>query len=724
MRDNKIPEGPSGKSKKISRRKIRIILGILYGIIVFARLGFLLRESRMLEADIGQMCRIEGEIIWQRAGQFGYEYYLKANEIQIEDKTVKTHLKFQFYSQDKIQLHSLVKVMGTLSLFSDPKNPGEWNKKHYYYGKNIYYFIRKAEVEILEAGTLRPPERFKNWVDAQSAKYLPAEERGLFLSLFAGDRNHLSQELEEDFRKIGVSHVLALSGLHIGLLVWFFGSILKRLPLAFPEQFIIIVLLLIFYLLFTGGQPSIVRAVLMYIFLEASFFRNRERNAKKAFLVTLAIFLAVNPFSVLDVGFILSFATVGAILYLHPLLLKDRPMYLQAVGITLTAQIVLLPIFSLYFHRFSLVAVIANLWVVPAISYFLGVSGIALAVSGISVSLAQIIAGSGYYLAKLIVLFAEKLSQFTLADVPIRAMKGWEILLFYGILGAVLWTKKTKYLWALLFAIVIFLPYAWSPQLSMLDVGQAESMVIEYRNHNLVIDAGLESNRSTASYLAYRGKESIDMVLLSHLDKDHAGGLKHLLANCKVGSIGISANYAELTEEIAEQYNLQGTWKNYRNLLAEAEKYQVPILYWQAGDRIQIDDLQISFLYPAAKEIPFKANDFSFVAEMEYGQTQILFTGDIGREVENLLLQRQKLRDVEVLKVAHHGSKYATQESFLQITDPELAIISCGRYNRYGHPSPDLIRTLEERGTLTRVTAESGAIFMELTKNGEVILNE
>jgi len=118
------------------------------------------------------------------------------------------------------------------------------------------------------------------------------------------------------------------------------------------------------------------------------------------------------------------------------------------------------------------------------------------------------------------------------------------------------------------------------------------------------------------------------------------------------------------------------------------------------------------------------SNDFSFVAEMEYCGSKTLFTGDIGQEVETLLLDRGMVSEITVLKTAHHGSKYSSSPEFLAMTKPKLAIISCGLYNRYGHPSPLLMQELAERGTQSRVTAWDGAIFLHFSRNGEVIIDE
>lgn len=727
IRPTPIEEGQAQKEKQ-DLRKARLgllVVVVIYSLFFGYRYGCFLSASRCLDSDVGQDCQVLGQLIWQRAKASGYEYYIQAYQIQSHSqKIVNTHLKFQFFSQENIQVHSQVKVLGKLALFAMPKNPGEWNQNYYFKGKNIYYQLLKPQMMVLEVGQASNLDKIRTWISNQADTYLPARERALFLSLIAGDRSGLDQAWMDRFRKLGVSHILAVSGLHVGLLVLFLSFSLKAMSVPNEVQYLLILGMLVFYLVFTGSQASTWRAVLMFVILESAYFFGRAKDEKRAYWITLAICLGINPFSIYDLGFVLSFSTVAGLLYLYPLLFDQKPKWLKMVGVTICVQITLLPIFSIYFHRFSVLAVVANLWVVPALSGFLALSSLALGLSVISPTVAQVVVGFGYYLVQSANLLVDILAQIPWSDLPIRAMTWGEIALFYLILLGGIISGKKRYLWGLLFSLVIFLPYSFHPRLTMLDVGQAESMVIEYKNHSIVVDTGLAKNRSTLAYLAYRGRDKIDMVLLSHLDNDHAGGLKYILKNYQVGGIGISANYKNLNYSQAKYRGLSSTWKKYQDLLALADLYQVPIFYWQAGDKISIDDLDFEFLYPQAEDMPYKANDFSFVAQVKYGETEVLLTGDISYEVERILLRRNLVGDIEALKVAHHGSKYSTIPQFLEILQPELAIISCGRYNKYGHPSPEVLDRLRAGATVTRITAWDGPIFLEFLKKGEIIINE
>ncbi len=718
----KLPGRQTGTTGRLKNRAL--FLFFIYLLCLLARYYQMEQQSHELDELAGRGCEVSGRIIQQKKQGSGYEYHIQSEAITFEEKIISSHLKFQFYSPQSISINSRVKVAGQLALFQLPKNPGEWNKRNYYKAKNIYYHLKKAELLSAEAAEKSLVQEARHWVEKQSRLFLPEKERHLFISLFSGDRSELEPELTENFKKSGISHVLAVSGLHVGLLIMLLNIGLKRLPLPYGAQLFLMLAVLFGYVLFTGGQASILRAVLMFAIMEGAYFLDRAKDPKRAYAAALLILLFYNPFYLYDIGFLLSFISVGAILFLYPFLLADKPRPIQMAGLTVVLQIALLPLFSLYFYQFSLVAVLANLWVVPAISCFLASSVVALIFSSISLTLARLAVGGGYYAAQVGLWLTDWLAELPFSSVPIRAMQSWEIILFYGIILAALISRRKKLLWGLLFSLVIFIPYTWQPRLIMLDVGQAESMVVEYRNKTIVIDTGLASNKSTAAYLRYRGKYKIDMLLLSHLDQDHAGGLSRLLEDYEVGSIGISAGYRELTQEEAEILGMEKVRASYLQLKKLAQGRGIPLLYWQAGDYFEIAELQFRFLYPAAEERIFCSNDFSWVAEMRYGATAVLFTGDIGEEVEALLLERGLISQATVLKTAHHGSKNSSGAEFLERVKPALAIISCGEYNRYGHPSPLLLQELRKGGAEIRVTAWDGAIDLRFSRNREVIIDE
>lgn len=712
------------KGKKRKKKMLSLIL-MIYCILLLGRYYSLWQDSHLYVEKDGTSCTVSGRIIWQRQTDKGYEYYLKGKSIRFENQDFHSvHLTFQFFSPENIKVNSDVEITARLSFFGLPKNKGDWNQRNHFKAKNIYHRLSKVQIQSIKENPASWLIRLKDWVRSQSLALLPTQEAGLFLSLVAGDRSDLDGGIREDFQKLGVSHVLAVSGLHVGLLLLFLNVFLKKLPLPYGWQFAIIGMVFCFYLLFTGGQASTTRAVLMFVIMEAAYFFDRAKDAKRAYITCLLLLLLYNPYYIYDIGFLLSFTTIAGLLFLHPFLFAKKKKWVQILGITVVSQIVLLPLFSLYFYRFSFLAFITNLWMIPVVSFFLGMSGLALIVSSVSLEAAHILIGSAYYLMTISLKIADWLSKLSFADVPIRSMNGWEIMLFYGVILAALLWKNKRILFGLAFSVFIFIPYSLLPQLSMLDVGQAESMLLTYRNYSIVVDVGLANNRSLAAYLSYLGRDRVDFVLLSHLDKDHAGGLQRLLEKKKVSQIGISSSYFHLDQELAEEYGLQKVYQSYQELLALADEFDVPVTYWEAGDRIEIDDLELLFVYPGRKEIPFQSNDFSSVIEMNYRGAKTLLTGDISREVEEILLERNAVHPLSVLKVAHHGSKYSSADEFLEKSQPALAIISCGRYNRYGHPSEDLIKVLKEQGVVIRVTAWDGQICLHYTKKGEVILDE
>lgn len=725
----KVQRKEDNHKKTIRVEARRVSLGLVLLLLWLLRFSAMWQDTLLLESHLGLSYVIEGKVIFSKQTVQGYEYHLSAIQIKKEDHSSfqKNHLTFLFYSPQEIKLDSIIKIKGKPASFLPAQNLGDWDAQKYYRAKNIYYRIKNAEiVEIIrhEKGYRSFLEDVKKKIEKQTAYLFPKQQQNLFLSLFLGEKYRLEKGVSEVYRKAGVSHILAVSGLHLALIVLGLEQLLKRLPLPYWLQYIILTGGVTGYLLLTGMQASTVRAAIMLIVLKASYFFDRAKDGKAALILSFLLMLFYNPFYIYDVGFILSYSTIASLIFLHPLLFEQKHKWIQLIGVTLTTQLMILPILSLYFHKFSLVAVLTNLWVVPVISFFLGTGIVALCLSRLSLVLGQVVAGCGYFLTEMTDIFLEWVTSWKWAELSVRAMTWWEILLFYAIVFLAWYLNKKKILWCLLFSIAIFLPYSAAPELSMLNVGQAESMVLQYQSHALVIDVGLPENRSTVNYLAYCGRQKVDMVLLSHLDKDHAGGLEYLLENCEVGAVGISKSYALLTEEMAVNLQLEKVYRSYQKLQALLKKKGIPLTYWQAGDEIAVADLTLKILYPSQEEIPLSANDFSFVGELTYGNTELLLTGDIGESVEKILLERHLTHPVTVLKVAHHGSKYSSSIDFLESVKPRLAIISCGRYNRYGHPSKEIVNRIKSFEAEVCSTAWDGQLFLRFTKRGEVIIDE
>ena len=250
-------------------------------------------------------------------------------------------------------------------------------------------------------------------------------------------------------------------------------------------------------------------------------------------------------------------------------------------------------------------------------------------------------------------------------------------------------------------------------RIACLDVGQGDGIVIEIENQrNILIDGG-STNKSALGqyqllpYLKSRGISRLDGIYISHTDEDHISGVRQLLEY-----IGKGLTVLRVEKLILPDWQNVQDNKNYQELIQLAEAAGTRVLYAKAGDRVRYGQISLEVLWPLLGATGTEVNEDAMVMEMTSGDFKGIFTGDIGKETEEKLLQNGWLENVDFLKVAHHGSKYSTGQEFLDIVRPELAVISCSSTNTYGHPSPDTLRRLKNSGSKVLITKDTGAVMI------------
>ncbi len=248
-------------------------------------------------------------------------------------------------------------------------------------------------------------------------------------------------------------------------------------------------------------------------------------------------------------------------------------------------------------------------------------------------------------------------------------------------------------------------------EITFLDVGQGDSIFIKNgKGMTVLIDGGSTDEKSVGKYriipfLKSKGVGTLDYIVVTHADSDHMNGIVELLEKRKESGIKINHLVLPKTTLIEE---------NYEKLVNLAEENKISILYIKAGDKFKEGSFEMTCLHPTMDFSPDNTNSYSVVLQLEYGKFKALFTGDLEKNGEDLLLESGKLEDIFLLKVAHHGSKYSTKEEFLNIVNPELAIISSGKDNSYGHPHKELLERLENVGSKIMSTTEYGGITVKI----------
>ena len=434
-------------------------------------------------------------------------------------------------------------------------------------------------------------------------------------------------------------------------------------------------------------------------------------------------------------GFLLSYsAVIGATGFFQalkellaiPVLEQHKRLRHIAESLLLSVAIFLvtLPVVLSTFYTLPLYSIFLNLLVIPCMPLvvLLGMAGGILGC--FHLGLGTFLLAGAHYILKLYHLLCEVVEALPWHTLVIGKQDTYQIILYLGLLMAgvyLLWQKKKR--GGFLFVAALIVVFYQSPReglrIAMLDVGQGECLVVEAPSgHNLMIDCGSTSVSSVGKYrvlpyLKVRGITTLDAVLITHTDSDHISGLLELLTTGEREGI-------EIRELILADTMLEDEMTE--ELITAATKEGVLVSKMKKGDEIKLEELQLRCLHPTPDYITESKNDTSLVLSLSYQEFDLLLTGDVEAPGEHELLT-EGLKEYEVLKVAHHGSKNSSTQELLSMVSPEIGLISSGKNNRYGHPHPELLDRLREYGTLSYCTKEGGELVV-WTDGRRYVVNE
>ncbi|MBL8026941.1 MAG: DNA internalization-related competence protein ComEC/Rec2, partial [Fibrobacteres bacterium] len=550
-------------------------------------------------------------------------------------------------------------------------------------------------------------------------------EKGyLTLGILLGEKRDIPENVREDFRDTGLMHLLAVSGLNIGMLMLIAWQLASALGLGLRGRAVVSLVLIWFYATLTALSPSVLRAAIMGSVVLGGWLLERPVRSGISLLVSAYLILLFNPLTLFDVGFQLSFAAAWSIIALYPSLVRAMPESLtkyitvkwiaDSLLMSLSAMAGTALILATYFNQIAFVSLIANIPAVP-LSFLILAFGLALALLswvpflgeayGIILDWLTIIMNRmveifgaiphGYVetaAPNVITIILASLLLVTLSRISVN---GWAVkFLLLLPFAAIVWYVSYE----------LFIEKAHL-KITFFDVGQADCAILRWADGTVVlVDAGGRDSSGNAAdwvikpFLRNQGIRKIDAVFLSHSDEDHAGGLPSLLKSFQVDKVFHASD-----SQTGNAW--QEAWRYCRDNGVELCQINTGAQVFTGGDTVSVisPDLNNSYIDP---------NEASLTINVKSGIHSILFTGDISEGTERNLLMRNSIPDVTVLKIAHHGSKSSTTESFLDAAQPETAIISVGRFNRYGHPHKEVVSRLKMRGCNVYRTDQSGAVEM------------
>ena len=627
---------------------------------------------------------------------------------------VECILIYDEVSQGSIQVGSYIKVWGEMWWPEAATNPGEWDGKQYARIDEIDFYIRSSGWEYLDINGklwLKIMGGIRQWFSKQIQNCWQNKSAEIIKAMLLGESEALDENTTELFRKGGISHVIAISGLHLTIISDLLGEFLKRFQKPKAVQLEVNGFLWI-YALLTGASVSTMRATIMVSIRTVAVLTEREEDPLTTLALTAGILLIKQPLYILDAGFALSFAALlgmkyGKILFMSVRVVPYRIRRYMASSVAIS--LATMPISLWFFYETSVYGFVLNFWVVPAMELVLVGAMAAIGLSWIHPAM-----GKGMAAVVNALLYSFQKGSDVVSQWPGAMVRGkpelWQMMVIYGLWILIVWhyrkpKERARGIQIMAVGLLLSLVMGYRAnfwRIMYLDVGQGDCAVIEWNKKVFLVDAGPNYESVLKPYLMMRGIRTIDGVLLSHADWDHIEGL--LL----------------LSED--EDFVIKGLWiaddaasdnENRNRLEQNISDSGGQIHCVKAGYCFQTDGFKLEILAPVDQQA--EANEGSLVAKVNIEGWDFLFPGDIGEETEKKL--SKVWSDVDVLKTAHHGSKYSTSKEFLEMVQPEIAVISCGRNNRYGHPHEDTVDRMEACQVDYYVTAESGAIWIEAVKD-------
>lgn len=660
--------------------------------------------------------------------------------------------------------------MGELEIFEPARNAGEFDYRLYYRSRHICCRMsaKKAEITDGSADPLKAAAySFRERAREALKQFCTEKDAGLLSAVLLGDKTQMDEEINDLYQKNGIAHLLAVSGLHVSLIGMGLYRLLRRLGLGFGWAGVWSGGLLFLYGTMTGFGPSVFRACLMLACSFAASYLGRTYDLLSAMSLAAICLSLENPFVIFTGAFQLSFGAVFAIGWAGKELsdgLECKKEWENALSVSLAIQLVTGPIVLYHFFEYPLYGIFLNFLVIPLMTYVVGagIAGLLMGMAGISLLAAAAGAGTlsgaaaavGHLLelgaegsmgtCHYIFAWYEMLCRLTKrlpgSSLILGRPESWKLAAYYGILAAFLLFlgsrgrkraetgERTKAgemmekdreaaakdrfmdrikIWGCLSSLIVFLLYrsVSGLRIDFIDVGQGDGILLETKKQVVLVDGGSTQLKKLGEQrleplLKSRGIRKIDMAFVSHGDQDHISGLMWLLEEDTGIEIGrLFLPLPGKGEEI------------YEKLESAAARKGVKTDYICTGDLIQSGKLSLSCLHPYSDTLSSDRNGHSEVLLAEYGDFSMLLMGDLGTEGEAEIAEVwDEKKQVQILKAGHHGSSTSSSELFLDTVRPQIAVLSYGKDNSYGHPHPEVIERLEERGIASWATEEQGMI--------------
>ena len=695
--------------------------------------------------------------------------YKDTYKIKTENKDTNLILSVNKNKDIELEYGDKILIKGEFVEPSEARNYGGFDYKEYLKSIKIHGTIKADSIEILAKNSNNPIFILKGNINLKIKeninKLIPEKYSAIFTGLILGDTSKVEEEVNDDFKIANISHVLAISGMHITYIVMGIELLLKK-GIGKRKTRIITIIILVIYMFITGFMPSVVRSSIMGIIMLISKLIHRKNDIWTSISLSLLILLIYNPFLILNVGLQLSYlGTIGIVCFnknvynfLRKLKIRNKKIKYrinrkfilfmdkikEMLSVTLSAQIVILPILLFNFNILGIYFFISNILVSIIIGPIIIVGFVCILISFVSIEITKILSIFMSVGIQILISISE-ISHLPFSKIYIPTPKVWQIVSYYicvivinriyiafnskkpdftsirirnlvALLKFKFRQNRNKVLKVLIvFVSLLFILNTIPEKLKIhfVDVGQGDcTFITTPQNKTILIDGGgsmseeYDVGKSTLlPYILDRGYTKLDYVFISHFDQDHVGGILTILEELRLGQVYISKQ-----EQDSE---------NYQKFLKIVEDKKIKVKVLKQGDCLKIEkNLYFDILWPIEEQIQENVlNNNAMVMKLRYGKFSMLFTGDIEAIAEEKILDFYKekgesILKSDVLKVAHHGSKTSTTQSFFEKVNPKICLIGVGKNNMFGHPTTEVLERIN--GTKIYRTDENGEIILEI----------
>ncbi len=695
--------------------------------------------------------------------QYSTNYTLKVQSINGDTsyKNTTLLLKVKKEKQDTNYTYgNQISLIGEFEKPSSQRNEGGFDYAQYLKTKQIYGTVttKASTITLIKENNsnfiFKLANIVSNKIQEKANELLEKEEAGLLTAILIGNKESLEVQVQEAFQKSNLSHMLAVSGAHVSYVMLGLHSLMTIGKIGKKKGKIVTIFLLLFFILMTGQTSSVTRACFMAIYLIIAHLFHIRVSTIASISISMLILMILNPYCIFEVGFQLSYGgTIGIVLLYKPLkqyinrkveilegdkdALEQKPKNVQKILkikltqiilkikqsvkeillITISANLILIPIMLYHYNTISLTFLISNLLASPIMGIVVILGFLTIVISFILPGIAKLLVFPLQFCLRIFLQIAILTSNIPFSQIKVPTPKLYELLLYYIILAIffiyqnkrkvkstntiIKYVKKItkkKQIAILLMIILFILVCRQIPKplkVHFIDVGQGDSMlIITPHGKTILVDGGgAKDNESfdvgentLIPYLLDKGIAKLDYVLISHFDSDHVGGILTLLKEIKTEKVIISK----------QGENSQ----NYENFKEIVKEKRVKVIIVKQADMLTIENnLSLQILWPQEEQISENVlNNNSLVAKLNYKNFSILLTGDIEEIAEKKILETYKNSNIlksTVLKVAHHGSKSSSIQEFLEQVKPKIALIGVGKNNTFGHPNDGVIERLK-----------------------------